>query len=103
EAPAGMVDCVLHNLLENAVDYTDSGHIDVYISPACIRVSDTGCGITTEALQDIFSHRYHSRDNRRLGIGMYLVQRICARLEWQLDVHSTPGAGTQFEITLPSA
>lgn len=100
-APAGMVDCVLHNLIENAVEHTASGEIRIRIAPGHITIRDTGRGIDRDALQHVFDRRYRAPESRGLGIGLYLVQRICVRLGWRIDASSAPGTGTHFEITLP--
>lgn len=97
-APAGLVDCLLHNLIENAVEHTDDGHIAVCVDSRRIRVTDTGSGISADTLHNIAARRYHTRHNRGIGIGLYLVQRICIRLGWRLEMDSRPGAGSCFEI-----
>lgn len=97
-APPGLVDCLLHNLIENAVEHTVEGHVGIDVDHARIRVSDTGSGIAPEILRNIREYRYHARDRSGLGIGLYLVQRICARLGWELVISSRPGAGSRFEI-----
>lgn len=99
--PPGMADCVLHNLIENAVEHTTHGSIDIHVAPECIRISDTGAGIDAATLEHIFERRYHARRSRGMGIGLYLVERVCTRLDWRIQAYSTPGEGSVFEITLP--
>lgn len=97
-APSGIVDCVLHNLLENALEHTTVGTIAVHVDGQRIVVRDTGSGIAPEAQQHIFDRRYRSPGGNGMGIGLYLVQRICNRLDWEIRVDSQPGVGTTFTI-----
>jgi signal transduction histidine kinase len=95
-----MVACVVNNLLLNAVNYTQSGTITVHLTPTALLVSDTGIGIPPEDLSHIFERRYRGSHSRGLGLGLYLVSRICQRLGWQIDTRSAHGAGTTFRIQL---
>lgn len=97
-APVGIVDCVLHNLLENALEHTERGTVRVHLDASRLVVEDDGEGIPREALDHIFDRRYRSPESRGLGIGLYLVQRICHRLDWPISVDSLAGRGTRFEI-----
>lgn len=101
--PPGMADCVLHNLIENAVEHTTNGGIAIYVAPQCIRISDTGAGIDAATLEHIFERRFHAPRSRGMGIGLYLVERVCTRLDWHIHAYSTPGEGSVFEIQLPPA
>jgi len=96
-APAGIVDCVLHNLLQNAVEHTSAGLIEVRTTGSALVVSDSGEGIADDALEHIFDRRYRSENSRGFGIGLYLVKRICTRLGWTVSVATKPGE-TRFEI-----
>lgn len=100
DAPPGMVDCILHNLIENAVEHTADGRIEVRTNPNCILIRDTGSGIDANTLQRIYERRYHTRKSSGLGIGLYLVQRICMDLDWRIEISSRPGQGTRIEIRL---
>jgi len=99
-APPGIVDCVLHNLLENAVEHTTGGRIDVTLNNRTLVVADSGNGIDDAALDHIFDRRYRSENSRGFGIGLYLVKRICTRLGWTITVTSHADAGTIFRIEL---
>ncbi|GAB3684281.1 sensor histidine kinase [Salinisphaera aquimarina] len=100
-APAGIVDCVLHNLIENAVQHTSGGTVDICVNNEKLVVSDNGEGIAPDALEHIFNRRYRSANSRGFGIGLYLVKRICTRLGWLITVTSSLDAGTRFEISFP--
>lgn len=100
-APGGMVVCVINNLIANAVQHTSDGHIDLRLEPGLIVVQDTGNGIAEADLAHIFERRYRGAQSRGLGLGLYIVKRICDRLGWSIQARSGPGAGAHFEIRLP--
>jgi len=96
-----MVACVINNLLLNAVNFTREGTISVRLSVGELLVKDTGIGIPPEDLSRIFERRYRGAHSRGLGLGLYLVSRICQRLGWKIEALSSPGSGTTFRIELP--
>jgi signal transduction histidine kinase len=98
---AVMVACVVNNLLMNALNFTQNGTIEVRLSRAELVVRDTGIGIPPEDLSRIFERRYRGPQSRGLGLGLYLVSRICQRLGWKIETQSAPGLGTTFKIELP--
>lgn len=97
-----MVACVVNNLLLNAVNFTQEGSISVRLSIGELTVKDTGIGIPPEDLSRIFERRYRGAHSRGLGLGLYLVSRICQRLGWKIEASSAPGVGTTFRIELPA-
>jgi len=99
------------NLCSNAVEYNrDGGRVTIEVWPdgadACMRVSDSGLGITAEDLPRIFERFYRpdkARDRRTGGAGLGL-----AIAKWIVDAHggritcsSTPGEGTAMLVRLP--
>ena len=102
-APAGMTACVVNNLLANAVNFTDRGRIDVRIEHGTLIVQDSGVGIPPTDLSRIFERRYRGAHSRGLGLGLYLIKRICERLAWDIRVSSAPGAGARFELRFTPA
>jgi signal transduction histidine kinase len=96
-----MVACVVNNLLLNAVNFTQQGSISVELSVGKLIVKDTGIGIPPEDLSRIFERHYRGAQSRGLGLGLYLVNRICQRLNWKIEALSSPGLGTIFRVELP--
>lgn len=103
---------LLGNLVGNAVKYTDRGGILVGIrrrgKNALIQVWDTGIGISTEHVSQIFEEYYqignHERDRSKgLGLGLSIVKRLALLLDTEVHCHSRPGRGTVFEFLLPLA
>jgi signal transduction histidine kinase len=63
---------------------------------------DTGVGIAPEHLQRIFD-LYFTTKEKGSGIGLSMVYRIVQMHDGEVEVQSTPGAGTTFRILLPQA
>lgn len=102
-ATPGMAACVINNLLLNAINFTQQGLIEVKLTPSELMVRDTGVGIAPTELSHIFEHRYRGPQSRGLGLGLYLVNRICDRLGWSIHADSAQGIGTCFRIQLHPA
>jgi signal transduction histidine kinase len=100
---------VLTNLITNAVLYHDSKKQNQFIEinafieneSARIEVIDNGRGIQTTHLDKIFKMFYRaSEDSKGSGLGLFMVKECVEKLEGTLNVSSTYGIGTKFEIVL---
>ena len=67
-----------------------------------LTVEDTGVGIAPDQLPRIFDLYYTTKDGGS-GIGLSMVFRTIQLHDGTLEVHSTPGVGTTFQIELPEA
>jgi signal transduction histidine kinase len=67
-----------------------------------VTVADTGIGIAPEHLKRIFD-LYFSTKERGSGIGLSMVYRTVQMHDGEIEVQSTPGKGTTFQILLPRA
>lgn len=101
---------ILRNLTDNAIKFTDSGHVALDVvadgEQALITVSDSGHGIDAQEQQKVFEEFYQvgnpERDRSRgLGLGLSIVRRLAALLGIELGMRSQPGQGTRFELRLP--
>jgi signal transduction histidine kinase len=99
-APPGMVACVVNNLVLNAINFTRQGLIEIHLTQTELMVRDTGVGIAPTELSHIFERRYRGVQSRGLGLGLYLVNRICDRLGWKIQADSTQGVGTTFRVQI---
>jgi two-component system CheB/CheR fusion protein len=107
-----LLEQMLRNLLANALKYTPQGGVLLGCRRAGavlrIEVWDSGIGIPTSQLQEIFEE-YRQVDNvarersRGLGLGLSIVQRLGELLEHQVRVRSWPGQGSVFSIDVPIA
>jgi signal transduction histidine kinase/CheY-like chemotaxis protein len=106
-----LLERVVRNLTENAIKYTESGHVTVDVTRSSgswvLGVSDTGCGIEASERERIFEEFYQiqnpERDRRRgLGLGLAIVKRLVDLLRLQLSLTSVPGEGTRFDVSVPA-
>ena len=96
---------VLLNLLLNAVQAIDNeGIIHVETAPhdgsAMIVISDTGRGIPSENLPNIFRAFYTTKGNGT-GLGLSLARRLVEEHHGRIEVSSVVGRGSRFVVFLP--
>ncbi len=108
---------VLLNIIGNAVKFTQKGsvsvslayfHLDKNRAALTIRVADTGCGISKEALPKIFEPFVQDKTSYRgirtengTGLGLSIAKRLIDCMKGSLTVESTVGKGSVFTILLP--
>ncbi len=96
---------ILWNLLLNAAEAIDgSGSIDINLFSAkgrraCMEISDTGCGISTEVIGSIFDPFFTTKQNGT-GLGLSIVHSILESYDSHLEVRSRQGIGTTFAVHL---
>jgi PAS domain S-box-containing protein len=102
---------VLSNLIGNAVKFTTAGSVRVSAAPLdsdrwSLEVSDTGIGISSDALTYIFDE-FRQVDDRLArsyggtGLGLAITRKIVELLEGEISVESQPDAGSRFRIIWP--
>jgi two-component system CheB/CheR fusion protein len=108
-----LLEQMMRNLLSNALKYTKQGKVLLgcrrHAGMLSIEVWDTGIGIHSEEMQEIFEE-FHQVDNparersRGLGLGLSIVQRLGNLLGHRIRVRSQPGKGSVFavDVMLPS-
>jgi signal transduction histidine kinase len=105
QAPERVLGMIFHNLLRNAMTFTESGEIRVHVDEHAVTVKDTGCGMSEADLERAFEpfYRAHDRSNEGYGLGLAIVSRLCRRFGWPLEVDSELGQGTEFRVNFPKA
>ncbi|MEW6749403.1 MAG: ATP-binding protein [Candidatus Latescibacterota bacterium] len=92
------------NLLDNAVEATEEGHVEVATRLldgwVAVEVRDTGRGIAPEHRERVFDLYFTTRPNGT-GLGLSLVHRIVAEHGGRVEVRSQVGEGTVFTVLLP--
>ena len=69
-----------------------------------IEISDTGIGIAPENVAKIYDPFYTTKGvGRGTGLGLAVSYGIVQEHSGHITVESTPGRGTTFRITLPTA
>jgi signal transduction histidine kinase len=104
---------VVSNLVNNALKFTESGHVLVSAAPDATRpghilftVADTGIGIPADKLGSIFESFSQADETttRRYGgtgLGLAICQRLVHLMGGEIAAHSESGAGTEFAVELP--
>jgi two-component system nitrogen regulation sensor histidine kinase GlnL len=83
------------------VHLTRNGRLALFDTPCVkITVSDTGCGITQEHMDHIFTPFFTTKSDGS-GLGLPVVHGIVTEHGGQIDVITTLGVGTSFIVTLP--
>ncbi|KLI98486.1 PAS-domain containing protein [Luteimonas sp. FCS-9] len=104
---------VVQNFLSNAVRYTAQGRILL----GCrrdgallrIEVHDTGPGIPPNRQREIFEEFRRlddgggNGDDRGVGLGLSIVERIARLLGHRIGLRSRPGVGSVFSVAVPLA
>ncbi|MBA4150033.1 MAG: response regulator [Verrucomicrobia bacterium] len=68
----------------------------------CIQVTDTGCGISPEAMPRIFEPFYTTKGQGHRGLGLAWVYGIVTNHGGGVSVSSKPGEGTTVQVYLPA-
>ncbi|WP_315130368.1 HAMP domain-containing sensor histidine kinase [Achromobacter marplatensis] len=101
--PAPLLRAVLSNLIRNSLQYAGPrASVVITAGPDFMQVADDGPGIAAERHEAVFSPfvRGEQPDAGNLGLGLSLVQRICAHQGWRVSLQSAPGRGTVFRVDL---
>jgi signal transduction histidine kinase/CheY-like chemotaxis protein len=101
---------ILSNLLSNAVKFTDRGLVSLEVSRhragLSFTISDTGVGIGPEKLTKLFGKfsQVDDSNTRRFGgtgLGLAISRELAVLMGGDIEVESTPGAGSVFIARLP--
>jgi signal transduction histidine kinase len=99
---------VVTNLVTNAIKYGEGKPIDIEV--ACepgfvvVRVRDHGMGIAPDKQQRIFERFERAVSARHFGgfgLGLWIVRQIVDAWGGQVNVASSPGAGSIFSFSIP--
>lgn len=106
------VECILMNLIGNAIKFTAEGNITVRVTVTphfCCEVKDTGIGIPNDKLETIFDKfyrvvpTYQESKFSGVGLGLYVSRLFARELQGDITVHSEVGKGTCFSFFLPNS
>lgn len=104
----------IHNLVDNSIKFSDKSKEERYVNISVekkeenlsIIIEDNGIGISQEDKEKIFEKFY--RGDRSLtyevpgtGLGLTIVQEIIKLHGGKINVNSTLGEGTTFELVIP--
>ena len=105
---------ILVNLIANAIKFTPSGSVTVSLD--CIKCSDSrgtfvfevvdsGIGLSAEVKQQIFDVFYQvdgtgAGAKSGTGLGLAIVKQLVDLMDGELNLFSTPGQGSRFQVTI---
>jgi putative PEP-CTERM system histidine kinase len=97
---------VIVNLLINSLEASDGQSAIQVIAGrendrAFIKVSDNGCGMSSEFIDNKLFRPFHTTKKKGLGIGLYQCKTIIEEHSGRISVNSEEGKGTDFTIYLP--
>ncbi|MEG3953444.1 ATP-binding protein [Microcoleus sp. SVA1_A1] len=118
----GQLNQVFMNILANAIDALDESNTgrsfaEIQANPNCITIvtsvenervkiviADNGKGMSEEVKQKIFDHLFTTKAvGKGTGLGLAIARQIVVEKHGgSIHVKSTPGAGTEFIISLPT-
>jgi len=111
-ADLALIDRVLANLIDNAIAATPPGGavtvsarvVDARVE---VRIVDSGVGLSADELALVTQRFYRTPASRQRGegsgLGLSIVEEICARHGTRLRLRSVPGEGTHAAFDLPVA
>ncbi|GAA0813152.1 hypothetical protein GCM10009111_08080 [Colwellia asteriadis] len=109
---------ILLNLVNNAVKFTEKGHITLKVShevhpdktgaTLCLQVIDSGIGISDEQQQNIFKDFIQadgstSRHYGGTGLGLSISEQLAKLMGGSIKLKSTLNVGSTFIVTIPFA
>ncbi len=102
---------ILHNLMTNAIKYTDKGTITVSVSQpdpdhVTLSVADNGIGMSRSDQLHVFrkfwrSEDYRTRSHSGTGLGLYISHKLAERMHGTLTLESKLNKGSTFSLTVP--
>jgi signal transduction histidine kinase len=95
------------NLVDNAIKFTSKGEVSISIyeenSHRCVRVKDTGIGISTQYLENMFTpfsqeKTGYTRPYEGTGLGLALVKNYVDINKASITVDTDPKTGSAFTV-----
>jgi len=101
---------VVLNLLNNAVKFTEKGHVDIICrkdnGQVLLQFSDTGIGMRQEEIPHLFQPFHQldtglARKREGTGLGLSICKKIIKMMGGSIEVESRLGQGSTFFVRLP--
>jgi len=100
----------LNSILEHIMDQVDLDEVKLEISmfdtfeeqiELQFKFSDTGRGLDSEALGNLFIPYYDEDADTHVGLGLFVANELIDMMGGKLSVQSTEGKGSTFTLSLP--
>jgi CheY-like chemotaxis protein/signal transduction histidine kinase len=100
----------LKNILEHLINQEELDEVRLEISmfdtfdeyvEVQFQFSDTGRGLSPEALDELFVPYYDEETGMYVGLGLYVANELVKMMGGKLSVHSVEGKGSTFTLSLP--
>ncbi len=102
---------IFRNLIQNAIKFTqEDGQVSISVEKkgeyVGIKVTDTGLGMESEKVRDLFAFseghvRYGTAGEKGVGLGLRLVHEFTKINRGNVEVESAKGKGSSFTVFLP--
>ena len=107
---AGRLRQIMINLFNNALKFTEEGHVVLYVSmkdekTISFSITDTGIGIPKDALATLFDSFSQvdgtsSREHGGTGLGLAICKQLVSLMGGEMGVTSDVGIGSTFSFTI---
>jgi len=105
---------IISDVIENAIKYTETGFVNISVgyneneNEAYVRIKDTGIGIESAYLPNIFDafrqeSLGYSRAYQGAGLGLPLAKRLIELMRGHIAIDSIKGIGTTVTIFIPAS
>jgi len=101
---------ILESILEYQMDQANLTEVKLDISlfetyneniEMQFKITDTGLGLTTEALENLFIPYYNEERSAYVGLGLFVSSELVSMMKGNISVESTIGKGSTFTLHLP--
>ena len=79
-------------------------HYELTDTVVSIYIRDSGIGIAKEDIPHLFEAYYRGKNAEKVsgdGLGLYVVKENLEQMGGTIAVHSDPGLGSEFILTIP--
>jgi len=110
-ADKAMLITILQNLMANAINYADPRNEQSFVNIYAMQVNDqikiviedNGVGIPHNLQDKIWDMFFRGTElSKGTGLGLFIVRNAVERLNGDINLHSQPGVGTRFIVTIPA-
>lgn len=99
---ANLLRMAFHNLINNAVKYSDGKSVSITIADRRVVIRDQGIGIPPEDLPHVFEPFFRASNTGSVsghGVGLALAKAILEKNGARIKVQSRPGEGTLVVVS----